>query len=336
MSELTQPQSSEDLLDQACAWVVRLRADNVAESVLEQFADWLTTTPQHRQAFDQVAEMWGDLGIASQLPLSAVNPAQKADTSEKPSSWLAKLFGWKPIGGLAVATAVAVAVTLGVISPAQPDIYQTTVGESLAVTLDDGSKIELNTNSTLEVQYKDDLRWLHLVSGEAYFSVAKDKQRPFVVELDGAQARAVGTEFNIFKDVANSAEITVTEGTVQVTNARQPSLPKFVEAHQAITFDSKGGLQNLRTADSDIITAWRQSQIVFDNTPLSDVISTLNRYSKTPIELTAADSAKAPISGTFSTERPLETAQAVAEALTLTAVLKDNRLQLEPANPPDC
>ncbi|MDM3870856.1 FecR family protein [Porticoccus sp. W117] len=327
MSELAQPQSRDDLFDQACAWVVRLRAEKLANSELEQFADWVSKSANHRAAFDQVAEMWGDLGVASKLPLE--QPATESSSTEcsKPS-WLQQWFSWRAAGAFAATAAIVVALVITLVPSQQLDRYHTAIGESLAITLDDGSQVELNTNSTLEVSYSDEQRWLHLIDGEAYFSVAKDKQRPFVVELDGAQAQAVGTAFNIYKTTDEAAEITVTEGTVQVTHQAQPSLPKFVEVGQAISFDSKDGLRNLRAIDSDLVTAWRQSQIVFDNTPLSDVVTTLNRYSKTPIELAATDSAQLPISGTFSTERPLETAQAVAEALALTATLNNDRLRL--------
>ena len=85
-----------------------------------------------------------------------------------------------------------------------------------------------------------------------------------MVELDGAQAQAIGTEFNIFKASGQQAEIAVTEGIVQVTSSKQPSLPKIVEVGQAITYKKQGGLDGLRSIDSEVITAWRQSQIVFD------------------------------------------------------------------------
>ena len=325
MSDLAQPQPTDDLFDQACAWVVRLRAENLAESELEQFADWLTLSPNHRSTFDQVTEMWGDLGVAGELPLE--QPAEKPAEPQKPS-WLHDWFSWRPVGAFVATAAIVAALVVNLLPNPQLDRYQTAVGESLAITLDDGSKVELNTNSTLEVSYSEQQRWLHLIDGEAYFSVVKDKQRPFVVDLDGVKAQAVGTAFNIFKTADRSAEITVTEGTVQVTQDSKPSLPKFIEVDQAISFSPQNGLRNLRSTDSDVVTAWRQSQIVFDNTPLKDVVSTLNRYSKTPIQLTATGSAQMPISGTFSTERPLETAQAVAEALELTATLKGDILQL--------
>ncbi|MCV6605137.1 MAG: FecR family protein [Porticoccaceae bacterium] len=333
MSDAVQSQSRDDLFDQACAWVVRLRGENLVDSDLEQFADWLTLSPNHRNTFDQVTEMWGDLGVASELPLQQPVEPNKVVEPEQ-GSWLQKWFSWRPVGAFVATAAIVAALVINLFPARQLDVYQTAVGESLAITLDDGSQIELNTNSTLEVSYSEDQRWLHLINGEAYFSVIKDKARPFVVELDGAQAQAVGTAFNIFKTSGEAAEITVTEGTVQVTQQSRPSLPKFVEVGQAISFNVKDGLLNLRSINSELVTAWRQSQIVFDNTPLSDVVSTLNRYSKTPIELASRDSAQMPISGTFSTERPLETAQAVAEALALTATLKDNRLQLH--NSPDC
>ena len=327
MTDSAQPQITDDLLDQACEWVVRLRAENVASGDLEQFSDWVTRSDGHRSAFEQIAEMWGDLGVASSLPVDELPSPEPTPQQPRFGHW----FSWRTLGGVAAVTVVAVVVLLATVSsPPELDSYRTAVGEHLQITLDDGSQVDLNTNSELEVRFEDDQRWLHLVRGEAYFSVARDKERPFVVELNGATAKALGTEFNIYKVSDSSVHITVTEGTVQVIEANSLRLPKILEVDQAVTYSAKKGLQSIRTVDkADTIIAWRQRQIVFDDTPLPQVVSTLNRYSETPIELGFRDSSHLTISGTFSTERPIETARAMAEVLALTADIKGSRLLLQ-------
>ena len=201
MSDSVQPQVTDDLLDQACEWVVRLRAEKVANSDLEQFADWVTSSDQHRSAFDRIAEMWGELGITDNLPVNELPVPEPAQAPRQ--SRFAQWFSWPALGGVAAAALLAVAGLLMVSSSPDLDNYHTAVGEHLQITLDDGSQVDLNTNSELQVRYEGDQRWLQLVRGEAYFSVAKDSLRPFIVELNGVSAQALGTEFNIHTKPAN-------------------------------------------------------------------------------------------------------------------------------------
>lgn len=328
MPNPAQPQDTDQLLDQACAWVVRLRSDQMSGEDMEQFGEWVTLSNRHRSAFDQMTDLWGDLAIAGELPVNNL-PGPEPATSA-PGSDIAEWFGWRALAAVAAALVVAVAAILMVVTDT-PELttYRTGVGEHLQITLDDGSKVDINTDSELQVRYSDHRRWLHLVQGEAYFSVARDRQRPFIVELGGASAQALGTQFNIHKIGDSTAEITVIEGTVQVTDADSPSLAKILELDQAITYRANSGLDRVLTVDrTDTIVAWRQRQIVFEDTPLYQVVSTLNRYSATPIELAFRDSGQLAVSGTFSTERPVETARAVAEALALEARVENNRLLL--------
>ena len=164
MSNTAQSSHHEDLLDQACAWVVRLRAENVADSDLEQFADWLGLSQQHRQTFEQIADMWDDLAIADKLPLQ--QPAPVATPSGRQPLWRNSWLGWRSAGIFAAAATVVVALmvylTPYLSSSQQLHHYQTGIGESLTVTLADGSQVELNTNSSLKVHYQDDQRWLQL------------------------------------------------------------------------------------------------------------------------------------------------------------------------------
>ncbi|MFD2427832.1 FecR family protein [Sphingobium scionense] len=97
------------------------------------------------------------------------------------------------------------------------DHYRTALGETRTVQLADGSRIHLNTNSSVEVALRDDIRQITLLKGEAQFDVAHDKKRPFIVNADGTLVRAVGTMFNV-RLRADVTELTVIEGIVAVRN----------------------------------------------------------------------------------------------------------------------
>ena len=325
MSNTTHQQTTGDLLDQACEWAVRLRGERLDDSILEQFSDWLSRDHSHRQAFEQVADMWGEVGV---LPTAAVDALMPQARATQRPSLLGRWLSWR--GGIAgVAAVIAVVAVVYLLLPAATvlDTYRTAKGEQREIALADGSYVDLNTNTLLEVRLGDAKRSLRLVQGEAYFSVASDQQRPFVVDLDGVTAQALGTEFNVFRPDSGSAEVTVTEGVVQVADAARPSDVTILRQDEAVDYNSRQGISPVKAADAGV-TAWRQRQMVFASTPLSEVISTLNRYSETPIRLISKDAALFEVSGVFSTEHPLETAQAVAEALALEARVESDALQL--------
>lgn len=324
MSNTVQRQTSDNLLDQACEWAVRLRGDSLDDSLLKQFSDWLTSDHSHRQAFEKVADMWGDIGALPPVAVDALMPEIATPARKSP---LGRWLTWP--AAVAAAIAIAVVAISYVLLPAEPalDTYRTAKGEQREIALQDGSRVDLNTNTLLEVRLGDKQRWLHLVQGEAYFSVASDKQRPFVVDMDGATARAVGTEFNIFRPDNQTARITVTEGIVQVRDTARSTDVAVLRRDESVNYDQQDGISEVKAADAGV-TAWRERQLVFASTPLSEVIDTLNRYSKTPIQLIAKDTALFKVSGVFSTEHPVETARAVAEALALQTRVEANAVQL--------
>ncbi len=324
MSNTTHQQATGDLLDQACEWAVRLRGDDLDDSLLKQFSDWLTSDHSHRTAFEQIANMWGDVGA---LPTSAVDALSPQASSSHKASPLSRWLNWRGLTGIATALVVATIAVVLIPSGGKLATYTTAKGEQLEIALQDGSTVTLNTDTLLEVDLNNEQRWLHLVRGEAWFSVANDEQRPFVVDLDGITARVLGTEFNVYRENAESALVTVTEGAVQVTNTSSTSDSAILRKHESVKYSRKTGISSVEAASANV-AAWRQRQLVFASTPLNDVITTLNRYSKTPIRLISKDVGLSRVSGTFSTEHPAETARAVAEALSLEAKTDSDAIRL--------
>lgn len=298
--------STDDLLDQACEWAVRLRGENIDDSLLDQFSEWLITSEEHQNAFTQVASISGELDAVKAMSMDHLIPETRQ--AAKPR------FGWLHLSGGFAAAAIVVVAWLGL----QPDLsvehYQTAVGKQLAVSLDDGSTVELNTDSELEVHFNDEQRTIRLVKGEAFFNTAKDSERPFIVEIGDVSAQVLGTSFNVYRTTEQAATVVVTEGAVRVASTHYPSQATILEADQAAAYNLETGIEPIKV-NLEAITAWRQQQVKFDNTPLHEVVATLNRYSATQISLLSNDIAYIPVSGTFSIEAPVDTALAVAASL---------------------
>ncbi len=149
-------------------------------------------------------------------------------------------------------------------------------GGEFRLTLDDGTAIHLNAQSSLTVptDFSAHNRSVNL-AGEAYFHVKSDAQHPFTVQTSRADVRVVGTSFNV-KNYADDACLAVTleQGRVEVTSPSQ--LVTLQPGEQALVFDD-GRIQR-RAVDTYPYCAWNESRIVYDNTPLVDILADLGRW----------------------------------------------------------
>ena len=337
--------TDEKLLDEAEAWIVKLSSDALSIDDKRQFSDWLNTSAEHSKAFDRAYAIWETLGTVAQLPDTL--DSQVSNTPAPASGfrqalgnvlnleWLAGLNPRRSSAAFAcllALLAVVWATTGDNVEKTTPTRYETAAGEILTIELEDGSRVELNTRSVLDVTYTDGHRALELVAGEAYFSVAPDKQRPFIVEFGGGSATALGTAFNIYH-LSNATSITVTEGTVQVQESADLAVPRpdttKVTENQQVKIGRRG-MSPVKNIDPRSTLAWREKSIIFNNTPLEAALSELNRYLPSPIDTDASDLKDLRVSGVFSLDSPHETLNALATAFNLTKVRSpsDNSLYL--------
>lgn len=337
-------QINQNVLDQAYAWVVALRGENVGEEKLDDFAQWLTSEKSHQSAWDQALEQWETLGAVTHLPLDdllADDPVaeKQSNTVDMPlANGFSLLDKWKSLWKpMTLAFSLAAVGFLGIVNlQPQGDIYAAGTGQYLAVTLADGSVVELNTNSTISVSLSEDYREIELLKGEVFFTVAKDKSRPFIVDVAGATVRAVGTAFNIYRDTDQSAIVSVSEGIVRVEEAGGSSVAtaqsQLLTVDEALKIDSIRGLSetNIHHAQA---TAWRSGQLLFDNTSIGEAVEMLNRYLHKKVIVADDVSKSTKISGTFSSRQKKETLAAVAQALGLELAPRGNKWLLSQPNP---
>jgi transmembrane sensor len=198
-----------------------------------------------------------------------------------------------------------------------PSHYETHVGEQRDVLLSDGSRITLNTNTSLNVSYSRTRRYIDLEHGEAIFSVQHNAKWPFDVAAGGTVTRALGTEFNV--DLrASRVTVSVLEGAVQVAASNQ--VARQVTTHSGAADDPKSGLTTIAAAlakgeaveirpqerqmisekaDLERIDAWRNRRLEFTDTPLPAAVEEFNRYSRTRVVIGTADLQSVHVSGVF-------------------------------------
>ncbi len=317
-SENTQ-RDSEKPAEEALSWIARLRSDACTDEDRQDFALWLASDPAHGRIMDRMLDMWDDLAVVRELPLRS-EPAEP-----QRRRWLA--------GGLAIAASLALAVLLMPQMTSQPkeQIYQTRVGEQMQVQLADGSRVLLNTHSTLRVNLNDSRRSLELLRGEVFFEVSRDEDRPFVVKAGDTRVTVLGTAFNIFLDQGTS-HIIVTEGVVEVSELSPPqSRPadtEILRANQGLSGDSTG-LAPSFSANPEVELAWRQGKLVADGMSLRELALELSRYHPHRIVITDPAVAQLTVSGAFRLENPDAILSALEHSVGVRRVeLDDGSIQL--------
>jgi transmembrane sensor len=195
--------------------------------------------------------------------------------------------------------------------PAQPE-YVTSANGYQRVTLEDGSILSLNSNSLVQVNYTAGERRVHLRRGEVFFTVAKNKSRPFIVEVGSVSVRAVGTAFNVRME-RHDVEVLVAEGRVklehQTSTAGEPSSLPELGVGQRLLISSRSNdasqmldVQTLPLAEVRESLAWQEPRLRFVDTPLASVVAQFNERNRIQIVLGDARLETMPVDGSFRAE----------------------------------
>jgi transmembrane sensor len=223
------------IIEAANEWLVKLNDDPLTEEDELAFDAWLRESPTHVREYLRAESIWSALegvDIDRRIDLEAL--LRHCDDNVLPLTESAVRGRGQPsVGherrhrllGLATAATVVVAVLVGWLYTTVPhsERYVTKLGEQRRLVLDDGSIIDMNTQSELTVRLADDERYVYLLSGEALFTVARDPARPFVVASDLATVRALGTQFNVHRQ-NDQMRVSVLEGRVSVASRTGASL----------------------------------------------------------------------------------------------------------------
>ncbi len=191
--------------------------------------------------------------------------------------------------------------------------YRTAIGERRVIPLEDGSQVELGADSALDVAFAGDRRRVRLIAGEAFFTVARDARRPFVVEARQGRIEVLGTAFDV-KLSEDAVSVTVTHNAVAVSASG--GKPVRLEQEQAVSYDG-GGVSTVRAADLDAIEAWRHDQLVFHDAPLANVLAELARYRRGRVQLLGNDLGARRVTAVFDARRLDAAIETIAHSLDL-------------------
>lgn len=180
------------------------------------------------------------------------------------------------------------------------ETIETTIGVNKTITLPDGSKVVLNSNSILQFpkHFNDSVREVTL-SGEALFDVTHDEKKPFIVKTNDIDVKVLGTSFNVKSYPEDgSVETTLISGKVEVI--KENSLQVVLEPSQRAVFSKNDRKINVDKVKSSEITAWKDGKLIFNETPIRQVIKELERKYEVNFEITSDSLLDYKYSGAFN------------------------------------
>lgn len=282
----------------AADWLAR-RDRGLTPTEQDAFFQWLASDPRHGEWLARLQATWQDFNALSEWrPEHALAP--NPDLLAKPKQ-RTSLLRWAWLAPVAAAACIAI----GFLVLSEPGHKSETVpspspvGATRTRALEDGSSIDLRGDSEVRVTFTAATRHIDLLRGEAFFSVAKDPQRPFVVRANGVDVRAVGTAFNV-RVGPTAVEVLVTEGRVQVAPQTpaasdpqgnfRPALPHLVAAGEraVVAVVAQVAAPEVISVTGEEIArelAWQPRLLDFNATPLAEVLSEFNARNRTQVVL---------------------------------------------------
>ena len=307
-----------DIEAQATRWLVRLDAGRSPELIAEH-ARWLAESPRNRVAYMKASLAWKRLDALRRLrpldPPGEIDPdLLKCRSSAWPGTNLAlKLLrvAWLPRLAIGVAIAASFAL-LGarLFAPETQIAYSTEIGGHKHVALDDGSVLDLNTDTAVRVQFTAARRQIYLDHGELLLSVAHDASRPLEVIAAGVVTRAVGTKFSVRLHENESVETVVTEGRVLVLREQNllglPSEPKplvrtLVAGERVLVSPGAAHVSRLSSKEIERTLQWTRGRVSFHEEKLSAVVDELNRYNAHRLVILDPSVTETKVGGGFDT-----------------------------------
>ncbi len=304
----------------AAEWLAKRDSGDWTDADEQALGRWLASDTGHRVAFLRLEACWKQANR-----LKALGAGVSAGVVPEQQSWRTPFFDRgelrateasssaeriskgtgrrKFICFASAAASVLLAASLFVWRSGTlgAETYSTMVGSVTSVPITDGSTVTLNTNSRIRVAVSEHERRVELNRGEAFFEVAKDPARPFVVVVGDRRVVAVGTKFSVRRDEQNEVRVIVTEGRVRLEPLNEAeAVPAELTAGAIARGAGESVLIQKRPIDEiEEALSWRKGYLVFRDTPLAEAVTEFNRYNNRRVVIDDPDLARIPIGGNF-------------------------------------
>ena len=338
---------------QAAEWIVRLRAVDVTAEDIASWQRWIQLDARHGTAFERLEEVGSQIAQLGSSRARPSPPTRRAlardsyDGSIPIRLWSkSRPLESRRLGLLVWGRGLIAVLSFGLVlsfawrlhESTFSTVYRTRIGQNRNVRLRDGSRITLGGDSQIAVDFDPRMRRVALLHGEAFFSVAKNPQRPFELTVGHAVLVDVGTSFDV-RRAARRTVISVLEGRVAVrTRATRTeasarinpagSASVVLGANESTIVDADRIEPVSRISDPAAVTAWMSGQLAFRWQPLGQVLEQVNRYSTKPIVAANPKVANLEITGTVVEQSVPEWIASLRTAIGIEADEQPNRIVL--------
>ena len=295
---------------QAQAWLIHLTSGKATRTDGEAFRRWCLSSEEHAEAFARTRQMWQDLGPA------IARRQVSASRHERPATRHGLRMSRRAFLGTAITASVAALVVAryGFDGDGQRGTgatLRTAVGEQRHVDVTQGVALEMNTATNIGVRSSGNtVTGFRLRSGEAVVRIDPSHTAPFVVELEDARVLSgPGASFAV-RCVDGVSTVTCLEGQAVLTRAETKIL---VKPSQQLAFDADG-LGSAVAVNPDTALAWRHRVLIYDNQPLADVVTDINRYRPGRIVITDRALGERRVHARFTLDQMADVASLIEDA----------------------
>lgn len=312
------PQDANAVLDEAALWIEK--RDREIWSTADQAAleNWLAASPANLVAFLRAESVWAR---ADRLSASRAQSRDQMPVSQH-RDW--RKIGQRSAALLVLAAGLAAAGFM--LTPRSSEQrYETPVGGRTILSLADGSKIELNTDTAIRIANTSTRRMVMLDKGEAFFDVKHDANRPFVVLAANHRITDIGTKF-LVHERGDDLEVSLVEGRASIETSESSVSPRkavLTRGDVARATPTSLSVQKSPPKNLSRALAWRRGVLVFDNTTLSDAAAEFNRYNAHKLLIADAAAGRLTVVGTFHTDDVQAFAEVAEDILHLRVKTND-------------
>lgn len=318
MSRIVRFETQTQIDNEAAVWTWRADSGELSAAERGELEAWLRQDVRHRRTFEELSRTWTALDSLSER----ARDEGKIATVVRPERrrFLAALRPATRYWQAAAAAVLVLGLAAVILTAHRPglQVMSTAVGQQRHVTLADGSRLTLNTNTLLAVKLTSQRRDIYLRRGEAHFDVVHDASRPFFVHAGDAVIRDVGTQFEVRLESDRDIDVLVDQGEVEVRGLAATAGPTTPRSGNRRGSDDwvralSAGEQLLIAGPHLAITsvsprqiaddlAWRDGAVVFEGEPLSQALAEVGRYTRAHVVLAGPQLASLKISGRFRTD----------------------------------
>ena len=321
--------SPDTIRAEAAAWISKLHGPQRSPELEAGLRRWLAEDERHSATFERMTQAWEDATtIVARTRFARLRVAQGGRVAA--SSRAAAILAVIALGAFGTYAWLA------------RSTYTTGIGEQRTIRLDDGTRVSVNSASRVVVRYDERERHIRLERGEAFFEVASEARRPFIVLAGERAVKALGTSFVVRYDAGRLA-VTLVDGKVSIStptsqsrlsvpggsaqNPPDPEAPVRLAPGQRFTVAANNVVE-LDTPGIDAVTAWRRGEVVLDKTVLADAIADMNRYDGNRLVIDDPAIAALRVSGVYRSGDNANFARVVARMYGLTVAQEGNVIRI--------